>query len=67
MRSLLDGRNLLCDLENLRDRHVSYYDQCYVTENDKRVKIHNIVIYNSLDMSGIISMRLRSQRMINMR
>lgn len=37
-----------CDLENLRDRHVSYYDQCYVTENDKRVKIHNIVIYNSL-------------------
>ena len=37
-----------CELENLRDRHVSYYDQCYVTENDKRVKIHNIVIYNSL-------------------
>lgn len=37
-----------CDLENLRDRHVSYYDQCYVTENDKRVKIHNIIIYNSL-------------------
>lgn len=37
-----------CELENLRDRHVSYYDQCYVTENDKRVKIHNIIIYNSL-------------------
>lgn len=37
-----------CELENLRDRHVSYYDECYVTENDKRVKIHNIVIYNSL-------------------
>lgn len=37
-----------CNLENLRDRHVSYYDQCYVTENKKRVKIHNTVIYNSL-------------------
>lgn len=37
-----------CDIENLRDRHVSYYDQCYVTENKKRVKVYKTVIYNSL-------------------